>query len=578
LGGDTNVALAINASQNQSYPKKMKSGVAINVINRFSDSVRDAFVAIESESKELASSFQNKILTCRLLWRQKLESRSKITKLPSSSVPPVSNYDSCWYTSTPSSASSGAELDAAYKVLRDSDVRTASLNATLNPVDEDFSVGTNAGGHDKNQTSSKDSSHNISQVSDVLQSLLNRLVSHNSPVEGSNTFLVKRIYTSAENLSGKPSSHSESAAVEDPHQYMIIVVYVPIVYSESKELIHQGRLPTQASDGKNDGKTEGSNETKVQTEVFDLPPAIMELHICIPINSSGYSLTSIEKNVSFTEYFHLPADEIDRDLLSCIMHLREGLHMDYRTTVRDMVLRDLNRDALSINNRSTSVLRAVSNALNELYIDHGRLKSVMRQLESVLTAIAHVKRVHIRVFRALVANNEENSVNMNNQSIRPLSPNLEIRNYSLQQNHRDVSFTGSGIRYGSPTKIVVGSPVGNTNGYDMYNTMNNGKGSLVGEPSYMVLYESELGSAAEFSVRTLHPRVFDFACYEICGSISFEVDNLASFDEHEKCYAALAKAVGRRAYELYRGHKSKRQLVEEQKKNIKLEADIANCK
>jgi hypothetical protein len=49
-------------------------------------------------------------------------------------------------------------------------------------------------------------------------------------------------------------------------------------------------------------------------------------------------------------------------------------------------------------------------------------------------------------------------------------------------------------------------------------------------------------------------------------------------DEHEKCYAALAKAVGRRAYELYRGHISKRQLVEEQKKNIKLEADIANCK
>jgi hypothetical protein len=553
----------------------LKSGVPINGINRFSDNVREAFIAIEGESKELTSSFQNKILTCRFFWRQKIESRNKSSKASSASAAPTSAYDFCWYASTPSNASSGVEMEAVYKLLRDTDARTASLNAMLNPIDEDAIIGANAGADAKSYGPVKDSISHITEVSDVLQSLLNRLVAVNGSVEGSNTFLVKKIYTSAENLLGKPSSHSESHPIEDSQQHMIIAMYVPIVNSEAKELVHQGRPRTLVSGG---DKSDNSTEDASQSEVFDLPPAVMELHLCIPITSSGYSLTSIEKNVSFTDYFQLSADEIDRDLLSCILYLREGLHMDYRTTVRDMVLRDLNRDVLNINNRSTSVLRAISNALGELYIDHGRLKSVMRQLESVLTTIAHVKRVQVRVFRALVANNEENVGNVSNQSIRPLSPNLELRNYILQQNHRDVSFTGSGIRYGSPTKIALTSPVGNTNRNDMYNAITTGKGPTVGEPGYLVLYESELSNTAEFSVRTLHSRVFDFACYEICGSISFEVDNLASFDEHEKSYAALAKAVGRRAYELYRGHKSKRQLVEEQKKNIKLEADIAHCK
>lgn len=554
--------------------KHGKSGVAINAINRFSDSVRDAFVAIEAESKDLAASFHNKILTCRFFWKQKQESRNANLIAPSISSP--SAYDYSWYASTPTSASSAAEVDVAYRVLREVDARTASVHAILSPVDDDTINGTSSG--------TKEPMEYATQASDVLQSLLNRLVAANSSSDGSNTFLVKRIYTSTEkpssNSTNKSSSNVESALSNEPQQHMIIVMYVPIVHDEAKELIHQGMLPAHGS-GISASEDAALHDAATRTDVFDLPPAIMELHLCIPINSSGYSLTSIEKNVSFTEYFQLHAEEIDRDLLSCILYLREGLHMDYRTTVRDMVLRDLNRDVLSINNRSTSVLRAISNALGELYIDHGRLKSVMRQLESVLTTIAHVKRVNIRVFKALVGNNEENAGYPGNQSsIPPISPHVILNNFiqHQQQQHREITFTGSGIRVGSPSKVVLGSPYAKNATYDLLNNTINSAMTLPAEASYIVLYESELNSNTDTNARPLDSRVFDFACYEICGSITFEVDNIASFDEHERSYAALAKAIGRRAYELYRGHKSKKQLVEEQKKNIKLEADIANCK
>jgi hypothetical protein len=402
-----------------------------------------------------------------------------------------------------------------------------------------------------------------------FQSVLNRVTSPEATAQ--DRILARRLH-----VSRTEQRYQYLEAVEPG--FTVVVLYVGIALDGLSEIFlgaKSGGVPSSVS----------------------IPACALEVHLCVP-SCSPLVGGGISSSVGADEVFALPTEAQESDVLGLIRLMSDAISVEYRSVVCSSHQRDI-IDATSLTSAAnTQCLTLLSACIRELHSEEGaHLPSMLKQIEGLLRGLPDVAAVSIDVQVAQAASSSDEVRSLSSSSrARPPPPPLPS------------SSSSSPVRaLASPEPLFVRTTARSTaeatGPFSPAAFLSPGGAagpSLTPLSQSLSRSQATPAAAAQSAGPPASPRPppppppaaaaaattrqlrFDFQCYEVFGQLLVEVKDEAGRDDPGAVLGDLlssfVRALGRRCYELYRGQRSKKQLVDEQKKAAALTGEVTTLR
>ena len=375
-----------------------------------------------------------------------------------------------------------------------------------------------------------------------FQNVLNKLTASGLP---QSSILVKKIITplsndSSQKFQEKQKSHGSE---DSPSNYLLVAVYIP--------LLREGV----------------ETEDKTTGTVFQ--PAVLELHMYISSTSPFAFVSTTGASVGADDYHLVPDDILRSDFVGQLLLVRDTLLSEYKSILISQKLKYTLSSEQYKSQSTLSCLNIIKSCLSELHAEGASIVSILKPIEVLLLTLPAVKSLRLKVCVAPTGANLKQASDV--EDIR--SPASAIQSsVKLKQKSREINSVG---RPSNQLQIQTFPSIDSFGG-------SFSPGPQSANKITTTLYESQQSSTADRSSaessESLCEQLFDFQCYEVFGQLQLALSHQAEAYDLTEILGSFSKALGRRCYELYRGQRSKKQLVHEQKLNFQLTGQVSSLK